>query len=574
MTHSETFRRPSWRILATRWLCALGMLGSVTVTPSLLNAQCRIPVRMPNSSWSGQIPGPPGHIFETHEEREFKYGFRGTGVNDSAVQELPDKILNILRAASQDNFLWAAPRVLDPNNPAQYTFKKDTPDEDGFLDVYFDTQDNVNYRSNVIYRFRQRFGTIPDLDLYLTGKGAADDVEIQSKVNRRFVSPGLSVSTENRARELEGKFPFPVNELPVALCEAQLGTFDGDVTIAAFCLVAFLQDPTKTNQTVCDDKQSLTNQQFSFFPKLILRVERARLHLQIPIAISGDPITQVFLITVDTATVFESESLLAFLRGDTSSPPLGKGSFTEVEVELENDTADLDLASELRAAFLLDQQQVLAQIAAKINADTPSSLTALLPENRTKYNQAFEILFNRTLNITSTSSAINIAVSPNDNNGHGNGVTPLTRVYVDNTVVTLRAPVTAGATNFQMWRKDGAESSRSLRTQVRMDADHGMTAVYAPPSNIRVTFPNGNNIFLIGTTRNILWSSSDLIGNVRIEISRNNGAGWTTIFSSVTNDGNQNWRVTGPATTQARVRICRTSDPSICDISDANFIIR
>ena len=179
----------------------------------------------------------------------------------------------------------------------------------------------------------------------------------------------------------------------------------------------------------------------------------------------------------------------------------------------------------------------------------------------------------RTLGVTSTSSGINITVRPTDKNGQRDGIAPFERMYDHNRIVTLTAPVIAEGKNFQMWRKDGLESDRTVSTQVRMDTDHGMTAVYVTPS-IEVIFPNGNNALSIGTTHKILWSSTGVRGNAIIQLSRNGGGSWTTIFDGVANDGNQNWTVTGPATTRARIRICSVRGVSVCDTSDANFIIR
>ena len=51
-----------------------------------------------------------------------------------------------------------------------------------------------------------------------------------------------------------------------------------------------------------------------------------------------------------------------------------------------------------------------------------------------------------TLSVTSTnpSNGVSISVTPNDNNGAGNGTTPFNRVYNEGTLATLTAPATAG----------------------------------------------------------------------------------------------------------------------------------
>jgi len=90
--------------------------------------------------------------------------------------------------------------------------------------------------------------------------------------------------------------------------------------------------------------------------------------------------------------------------------------------------------------------------------------------------------------------------------------------------------------------------------------------------SVRVIGPNGGEVWPVGTTRQIEWTSS-VPGNVRIEVSRNGGGSWTSIFASIANDGTQNWTVTGPPTTTARIRVCAVDTPAACDTSNAVFSI-
>ena len=46
-----------------------------------------------------------------------------------------------------------------------------------------------------------------------------------------------------------------------------------------------------------------------------------------------------------------------------------------------------------------------------------------------------------------------------------------------------------------------------------------------------------------------------------------------SIIASTPNTGTANWTVTGPATTQARIRITSLDVPTVSDTSDANFAI-
>jgi len=95
----------------------------------------------------------------------------------------------------------------------------------------------------------------------------------------------------------------------------------------------------------------------------------------------------------------------------------------------------------------------------------------------------------RILTISSSNPAggVSIAVSPNDNNGQGNGVTQFTRVYNNGSVVTLTAASTVGGNNFQKWQRDGGDFSFNPITNITMDANHTMTAVYVTPPGSSTT---------------------------------------------------------------------------------------
>jgi len=51
------------------------------------------------------------------------------------------------------------------------------------------------------------------------------------------------------------------------------------------------------------------------------------------------------------------------------------------------------------------------------------------------------------------------------------------------------------------------------------------------------------------------------------------GQTWKTLIGSTANDGKYDWKVTGPTTTQARIRVSSVSDPSVTDASDRDFVI-
>lgn len=99
----------------------------------------------------------------------------------------------------------------------------------------------------------------------------------------------------------------------------------------------------------------------------------------------------------------------------------------------------------------------------------------------------------RTLTVASSnpSSGAAITVTPNDNNGFGNGMTGFTRTYNNGTVVNLTAALTAGGNNFVKWQKNGTDVTPfNPTTSVTMDGNHTMTAVYATPRTLTVSSSN------------------------------------------------------------------------------------
>jgi len=90
---------------------------------------------------------------------------------------------------------------------------------------------------------------------------------------------------------------------------------------------------------------------------------------------------------------------------------------------------------------------------------------------------------------------------------------------------------------------------------------------------ITVTSPNGGESLPVGSTQNITWTSTALLGSVKIEVSRNGGISWALLTGNTLNDGSYLWTVTGPATSQARIRVTSLTDPAATDTNDDLFSI-
>jgi hypothetical protein len=87
---------------------------------------------------------------------------------------------------------------------------------------------------------------------------------------------------------------------------------------------------------------------------------------------------------------------------------------------------------------------------------------------------------------------------------------------------------------------------------------------------LTLTEPNGGDQWAIGTPKVITWTTSTA-GSVRLELSRNGGQSWETLFLNTPNDGNELWTVTGPPCTDCLLRIASWQDETLQDVSDAPF---
>lgn len=94
-----------------------------------------------------------------------------------------------------------------------------------------------------------------------------------------------------------------------------------------------------------------------------------------------------------------------------------------------------------------------------------------------KYTSA-EVPRTLSLNAAGLLAGVALAVSPGDNAGLGDGTTPFARVFNPGTLVSVSAPASAEGKGFAKWLLDGGDYSAAPATNVVMNADHELTAVY------------------------------------------------------------------------------------------------
>lgn len=116
-----------------------------------------------------------------------------------------------------------------------------------------------------------------------------------------------------------------------------------------------------------------------------------------------------------------------------------------------------------------------------IDLSTDQYVLAYTDRDRT-YTAVYVVpnTFSLTVNSSNPNSGVNITVSPNDNNGAGDGTTQFVRSYQQNTAVTLTAPTFASNGNiFDRWQKQNGDAlTFSPTANIFMAANTTLTAVY------------------------------------------------------------------------------------------------
>jgi hypothetical protein len=90
---------------------------------------------------------------------------------------------------------------------------------------------------------------------------------------------------------------------------------------------------------------------------------------------------------------------------------------------------------------------------------------------------------------------------------------------------------------------------------------------------IKITSPNGGEIWMVGETHDITWTSEEFEDSVAIEYSTDGGVDWDTIIANTANDGEHAWIIPNTPSSECRVRVSDAADGAPSDRSDGNFTI-
>jgi peptidyl-Asp metalloendopeptidase len=119
----------------------------------------------------------------------------------------------------------------------------------------------------------------------------------------------------------------------------------------------------------------------------------------------------------------------------------------------------------------------------------------------------------------------------------------------------------------------GLDNARDNARSINNTADSIANYRYSG-ANLMMNNFNGGEALPRGIARALTWSSENVTGNVRIEISRDESTNWQTVIASTPNDGSENVTVWGRATRRARLRVVSLDNPTVSDSSVRNISIR
>lgn len=119
----------------------------------------------------------------------------------------------------------------------------------------------------------------------------------------------------------------------------------------------------------------------------------------------------------------------------------------------------------------------------------------------------------------------------------------------------------------------GIDNTRDNARSINNTADSIANYRYSG-ANIQMNNFNSGDVLPRGIARQLSWSSENITGNVRIEISRDESTTWETLIANTPNDGTENITVYGRATRRARIRIVSINNSIYSDSSVRNITVR
>lgn len=340
-----------------------------------------------------------------HTEREFKYTIHADWKSQELLQTA-ENLQRYLGGVLSDRSKWKAPQF--STNGSLYR-----PDEKvgefAYADIYIDTEDYLNYKHDISYRFRYRFENQASFNNYVHNPGNPTfwpyRLEYQGKIGRGHPAPGFSEVYEARFEFRKQSLPFSEDYLaPWSPWDVETylpymlsGAYQNITTVSGAEVQRFLAEKTGRSE-------------FTFKPRVLVVTERLRQHLNITTEWgSGPNPDQSNIITLDRSEVFDAEEFLQYLKHNkygqvAGTAPQSLGVMTEMEIEFErnvsreldkrlkqarqqNNEPEVSRLSQARQAFIDDLSTLRAEIVEFFNKQNVS----VSPGDQSKYLQSYDI---------------------------------------------------------------------------------------------------------------------------------------------------------------------------------------
>lgn len=150
------------------------------------------------------------------------------------------------------------------------------------------------------------------------------------------------------------------------------------------------------------------------------------------------------------------------------------------------------------------------------------------------------------------------------------------------TVMSYVNPCTAGCVRHPYFSNPGVifngvptgianarDNSRSMNNTADVIANYRYSG-----SSIQLTSFNGGEWLPRAVNRTLTWTSDNITGDVRIDVSRDESGTWIPLIVSTPNDGSEGFSVPGPLSRRIRLRVVSVNNTAVTDSSTSNLATR
>jgi homoaconitase/3-isopropylmalate dehydratase large subunit len=144
------------------------------------------------------------------------------------------------------------------------------------------------------------------------------------------------------------------------------------------------------------------------------------------------------------------------------------------------------------------------------------------------------------------------------------------------TVITASTPAAAGTYSWTVADAIGTNLKVRVSDAANASVNDVSNAAFTIKGAVSLSIPNGGETWIVGESRNITWTRTGSIANVKLEYSTDGGATYPTVIIASTPAGalSYGWTVADAIGGDLRVRISDALDATVNDASNASFTIK